>query len=65
MQRKLDTEEVQGELVYIRILGIKIEPDGKLDLDHLIKQFADNHSRNTQLTIKRCVQYKRKLQSKK
>jgi hypothetical protein len=45
MQRKLDTEEVRGELVYI-----KIQPDGKLDLDYLIKQFEDNHSRNTQLT---------------
>lgn len=50
MQRKLDTEEVRGELVYIQNLGIKIQPDGKLDLDYLIKQFEDNHSRNTQLT---------------
>ncbi|MDR6804545.1 hypothetical protein J2Y45_001814 [Dyadobacter sp. BE34] len=50
MQRKLDTEEVRGELVYIQNLGIKIQPDGKLDLDYLIKQFEDNHSRNTRLT---------------
>lgn len=50
MQRKLDMEEVRGELVYIQNLGIKIEADGKLDLDYLIKQFEDNHARNTQLT---------------
>jgi hypothetical protein len=50
MQRKLDTEEVRGELVYIQNLGIKIQPDRKLELDYLIKQFEDNHSRNTQLT---------------
>lgn len=50
MQKKLDTEEVRGELVYIQNLGIRIEADGKLDLDYLIKQFEDNQSRNTQLT---------------
>lgn len=50
MQMKLDTEDIRGELVYIQNLGIKINPDGKLDLDYLIKQFVDNHSKNKQLT---------------
>lgn len=50
MQRKLDAEDVRGELVYIQNLGIKIEPDGKLDLNYLIKQFVDNHEKNTGLT---------------
>lgn len=50
MQKKLDTEDVRGELVYIQNLGIKIDRNGKLDLDYLAKQFVDNHARNTGLT---------------
>jgi hypothetical protein len=49
MRQRLDEQDVRGELVYIQNLGIKMDANGRLDLNYLINQFTSNHMQNTQL----------------
>jgi hypothetical protein len=49
MRQRLDEQDVRGELVYIQNLGIKMDANGKLDLNYLINQFTSNHTQNTNL----------------
>lgn len=49
MRQSRDEQDVRGELVYIQNLGIKMQADGKLDLDYLINQFNSNHMQNMNL----------------
>ncbi|MCF0075347.1 relaxase/mobilization nuclease domain-containing protein [Dyadobacter sp. CY261] len=49
MRQQLDEQDVRGELVYIQNLGIKMQANGKLDLNYLINQFTSNHMQNTNL----------------
>jgi len=49
-QRKMvGPEDVRGELVYIQHLALQKLPDGRFDIDNLIKQFLDNRDKNTKL----------------
>ena len=49
MRQSLDEKGVRGELVYIQNLGIKMDANGRLDLNYLINQFTSNHMQNTNL----------------
>jgi Holliday junction resolvase RusA-like endonuclease len=48
-RRELGPDDVRGELVYIQHLALQKLPDGRFDIDNLIKQFLDNRDRNTKL----------------
>lgn len=49
-QRKMvGPDDVRGELVYIQHLALQKLPDGRFDIDNLIKQFLDNRDKNTKL----------------
>ncbi|HEV7382463.1 MAG TPA: relaxase/mobilization nuclease domain-containing protein [Dyadobacter sp.] len=49
LRRELGPNDVRGELVYIQHLALQKLPDGRFDIDNLIKQFLDNRDRNTKL----------------
>lgn len=49
MRQSLDEQDARGELVYIQNLGIKMDANGRLDLNYLINQFNSNHMQNTNL----------------
>ena len=46
---RLSPADVRGEIVYIQNLGINTMPNGRFDMDYLVKQFQDCANKNKNL----------------